>query len=350
MLNVSESAEGRILMESGGFAIPVDASACPSAFDGVVAGCHVSVAGVFVFDADNWRANDIFPKIHDVAVVVRTSSDVRVLSRPSWWTAGKLIFVIGLLAAAIAVVLIWNGSLRVLAERRGQALYRVRMAKSASELRLDERTRLATELHDYISQDMTAISYQVTAARRSRGVDDAACEAHLDTADRMLASCRTELRRCLWDLRNETLDERDVAKAVRTSIAPIVGDVAATVDMDVPRKCFDDSTMHTMLSIVRELVANAVNHGCAKSISICGKAFGDVLTIVVSDDGSGFDMTIVPGIDDGHFGLAGVRERASRHEGDVSVESAPGKGTRITVSLHLPQNSPIDNHSHASTP
>ena len=333
VLNVSASGEGRILLESDGLTLPIDASACPAAFDGLVAGCRVAVTGVFVFNADDWRANDIFPKIHDVAVVVRAQEDVQILSRPSWWSVGRLLFVVGILLAVIAGVLVWNMSLRILAERRGQALYRVRMAKTATELRLDERTRLATELHDYISQDLTALSYQVTGARRTRGVDPAACEAYLETADRMLVSCRTELRRCLWDLRNETLDERNVGKAVRTSIAPLVGDVEVTVDMDVPRKNLDDSSMHAMLSIIRELVSNAINHGHAKAISIHGTVCGDRLTLSVVDDGIGFDVAKASGIDDGHFGLAGVRERANRHGGDLSVESTPGKGTCITVTL-----------------
>ena len=336
VLNVPEEKDGRILIENGGFTIPIDASVCPTAFNGVEAGCRVDVTGVFVFEADNWRANDIFPKITDVAIVVRDPSDIAVLSRPSWWTPGRLLIVIGVLVVVIVVVLLWNSSLRILAERRGQALYRARMAKTASEMRVSERTRLATELHDYISQDMTAISYQVTAARHSHCVDPAECAIHLDTAERMLGSCRTELRRCLWDLRNEALDEKNIAKAVETSIGPITKNIATEIRIDIHRDELDDSTMHAMLSIIRELTANAVTHGRATVISIKGTAAKDKLVITVADNGIGFVVEERPSAADGHFGLAGAEERALQHGGSLSVESVPGSGTCVTVTLAKP--------------
>ena len=334
-LPAKESNDERMMLESEGLIMPIDATSCPEALSGLSIGCRVRVAGIFIFEADSWRANSIFPNVTDVAIVARRADDIRVISRPSWWTPSRLLIVIGVLVVIIVVVLLWNSSLRILAERRGQALYRARMEKTASEMRVNERTRLATELHDYISQDMTAISYQVTAARRAHGVDPDECAAHLDTADRMLGSCRTELRRCLWDLRNEALDEQNVAKAVETSIGPIVGDAATDIKMDIPRESLDDSTMHAMLSIVRELVANAIKHGHANLISIKGEVLDGTLVLTVSDDGIGFDASTMPGAAEGHFGLAGVHERALQHGGGSSIDSVPGGGTRITVSFKL---------------
>ena len=318
VLRVAPDGGGRVMLESCGYAVPVDCSTCPKAFADVGAGYRVTVSGVVVFDADNWHANDIFPRINEVAIAIKGPDDVHVVSRPSWWTAGRLLFVIGILAVAIAVV-----------------LFRAHMAKAASKLRLDERTRLAAELHDYISQDMTAISYQVTAARRTREDDPAECSARLDTAERMLGSCRTELRRCLWDLRNEALDERDMAKAVKASIAPISCGARTSVEMDIPRSRLDDSTMHTLLSVVRELVSNAVKHGRAATVSVRGEIAGDTLSLTVSDDGAGFDAAKAPGMGEGHFGLAGVRERAARHGGMVSIDSAPGRGTCVKVTMSI---------------
>ena len=60
--------------------------------------------------------------------------------------------------------------------------------------------------------------------------------------------------------------------------------------------------------------------------------------LTVSDDGAGFDPATSPGAPQGHFGLAGARERALQHGGDITVESAPGKGTKVTVSLKLTPN------------
>lgn len=326
----------RMMLETANLVMPVDCFACPEAFKGIDAGSRVKVSGVVVFDADNWRANDIFPKINDLLIAVRSPSDVVILSHPSWWTPLRLLVVIGVLVVVIAAIMLWNLSLRVLAERRGRALYRARMNKAASELRLDERTRLATELHDYIVQDMTAISYQVTAAKHAHKAGEKECATHLETAERMLGSCRTELRRCLWDLRNEALDEHDVSKAVETSIKPIAGNAATNIRIDVPRNILDDSTMHAMLSIVRELAHNAVTHGRASTISITGKVQDEFLVLTVGDDGVGFDFSTAPSAAEGHFGLAGAQERSLRHGGEFTVKSTPGRGTVITVSLKLP--------------
>ena len=315
-LPAPENANERMLLESEGLIMPIDASSCPGAFSGLSIGCRVRVAGVFIFEADSWRTNAIFPNINDVSIVMRSPADIVVLSRPPWWTPGRLLAVIGVLIFVVAAV-----------------LYKARMAKKVADLRFSERTRLASELHDYIAQDITAISYQVTAAKLLHGQDESACTEHLDTAERMLGSCRTELRRCLWDLRNEALDECDVAKAVKTSISPLTRNVATEIDMDIPRGKLDDSSMHAMLSIIRELTANAVTHGHAKTISIRGSTVGETLVITVSDDGVGFDVATRPRTADGHFGLAGAEERALQHGGGLSVESSPGGGTRATITL-----------------
>ena len=77
----------------------------------------------------------------------------------------------------------------------------------------------------------------------------------------MLTSCRTELRRCLWDLKSDALNERDFAKAIRMSTEPVLGNARLLVRFNVPRSRVNDSTAHAILSIIRELAANAVRHG-----------------------------------------------------------------------------------------
>ena len=149
----------------------------------------------------------------------------------------------------------------------------------------------------------------------------------------MLGSCRTELRRCLWDLRSDTLDEPDVAHAVMKSVEPVVGKANAKAEFKAARAKISDSVLHAMLSIIRELAANAVNHGHANNIKIAGELTSGILTFSVSDDGCGFDVANAPGLDNGHFGLAGVRERIRRHGGDISINSAPGKGASIAITL-----------------
>ena len=78
---------------------------------------------------------------------------------------------------------------------------------------------------------------------------------------------------------------------------------------------------------------NAVRHGGAKRIWIAGECSDGHIAFSVRDDGCGFDASSAPGPRDGHFGLQGIRERVRAAKGKIEVESAPGKGTKITVTM-----------------
>ena len=331
----------RFLLEDGRNMVTVDCSAAPGAIEKLRAGCVISVIGVCVMETENWNQHSMLPKVTGMFISVSSPGDIVVLAQPPWWTPFKLMVVIGVLAMLLVAILIWNGSLRILSERRGREMYRSQIARAKSELRIDERTRLAAELHDHLAQNLTAISYQIGSAERSRAVDPEASARHLETAGRMLGSCRTELRRCLWDLKSDALDEADVGRAIRKSVEPIAGDANVHIDFRVPRAKLSDSALHATLSILRELASNAVNHGHAKNIRISGELAQGTLRFSLADDGEGFSTANAPGLDEGHFGLDGVRERIRRHNGEMSIESAPGKGTSISVTLNS-QPSPLN--------
>ena len=328
-----DPAGRRLVLDDGEFTFAVDCSAAPAATEGLAAGSTVSVTGVCVMETENWNRHSILPRTTGMFIAVRAPGDIRVLARPPWWTPKRLLGVIGALALSIVAIMIWNASLRALSERRGRELYSSRIDREKSELRLDERTRLAAELHDNIAQDLTAISYQVATAERTKVSDPDASARHLANAARMLGSCRTSLRRCIWDLRSDALDEADVAAAIRKSIEPVAGGAEVQIDFQVPRQKLSDSILHTALGIIRELVANAVNHGHAKSIAVKGALADGRLDFSVADNGCGFDVADTPGPDEGHFGIAGIRERARRHGGGMEMESSPGNGSRAIIWL-----------------
>jgi len=329
------NVDGRFNIESGKFIVPVDASATPDAMNGLSVGCEVSVAGTCVMEIDNWRPNLPFPAIRGFFVVVRRPSDVTVLSRPSWWTPPRLAAVVGILALVLVGSLVWNALLKHLAERRGRELAKTAIAKAESDLKVDERTRLAVELHDSISQNLTGISLAIRAAERLLAIDTDGTRGNLKLASTSLDSCRQELKNCLWDLRNSALDEADMSEAIRQTLAPHIGDAELLVRFNVPRERFSDKTAHAILHIIRELATNAVRHGHAMHIRVAGSIDGDTLLFSVRDDGCGFDPSACPGMDEGHFGLQGVRERVNNLEGEMSIESEPGKGTKVSIAVKV---------------
>ena len=211
---------GRLIIDDGGHNIPIDFTANPEMMDGLSIGCKILVSGICVLDIENWRPNAIVPRIKGVFLVPRVPEDIQVLSRPPWWTPAKLMVVIGLLASAFLGILLWNHSLRRLAEHRGRKIAREEVKRAEADLKVSERTRLAVELHDSISQNLTGASMEIRAAKIAAKEHDGRLDGHLDMAAATLDSCRTELRNCIWDLHNHALDETSVEEALRRTIEP----------------------------------------------------------------------------------------------------------------------------------
>ena len=200
-------------------------------------------------------------------------------------------------------------------------------------MRIDERTRLATEIHDAISQTLTGVSFQIDAAAKTLPADTSASARFLAIARRTLLSCREELRRCIWDLRSDTLGMDDFSEAVEKTVRQGTGDAKLSVRFAVRRDQLSDSTAHAILCIVRELAVNAARHGKARNIKIAGSQGDDGIRFSVADDGCGFDPAARPGPAEGHFGLQGAKERLAAIGGTMHIESSPGNGTKVTVEI-----------------
>ena len=300
--------------------LDVDFSSVPESCDAIDPGCKVRVAGTCVLATENWASLSTGTTLNGIRLVVDRPDDVEMLARPPWWNLTRLSGVIAVLVIVIATILFWNRELRKLSEKRGRELFHERSASALAELKTAERTRLAADIHDSISQILTGAAMQLDAGETN-------------AAKRILASCRRELRACLWDLRNHALDADNFADAVRETLAPHLGGHAAAIDMDIPSAKMSEALRHTALSIIREATVNAIRHGRADTIEIVGKLEGRRLSFTVTDDGRGFDPKSCRGSKDGHFGLLGMRERAKAFNGSIEIASAPGKGTTVSVVL-----------------
>jgi signal transduction histidine kinase len=327
-----ERGERRLLLENGGFTIQVDCSNAPDASKTEI-GSHVCATGVCVLDSDFWSPAMPFPKNKSLFLVARSVDDIRVVKGPEWWTPAKFLIAASVMAGIIVAILLWNAALRALVERKSREVVSAQARKLESELRIAERTRLAADLHDSLSQNLTVIGYQVSTARNTLGAKDPATTECLDTAAKMIRSCRTDLRRCLWDLRNDVLDETDFAEAIRKTVAPVAEAALVAVRFAGPRSAISDSTAHGVLNAVRELVANAVRHGRATKIRIAGEVRAGALRVSVRDNGCGFDLGSRPGQTEGHFGLDGIVERVERLGGSFEIKSSPDKGTYARIAI-----------------
>lgn len=329
----------RLLLASGPHKILVDISTAPTLADDLDLGTLVEVTGRGLIEIDNWNPGDIFPHIRNLVVLLRTTDDLKVLIRPSWWTPLRLLVVISILVAALIGVYIWNHILRKLVNRRGRELYREQVAHAIAEFKTGERTRLAVELHDSLSQTLGGIAFQVAASAKTLDTNPAVARRCIETADKMLSSCRTELRQCLFDLRSDTLEEPDFTTAIRKTLDQLDSNAAISIRFVVPRRLLKDTTAHAILSIIRELTGNALRHGGATEVKVAGCIDNGRLLFSVRDNGRGFDPGNCDGPGQGHFGLEGIRNRLQKLNGTFTIESKPNEGVKATVTMALPRTS-----------
>ena len=264
-------------------------------------------------------------------MLFRSPNDLKILSRPPWWTPLRLSVVIGALLVVLSGIFVWNRMLNRLVERRSRALLKEQIAHDVADLKVEERTRLAVELHDTLAQNLTGISLQIDAAQMAADEEPGSVMPYLESARRKMQNCRENLRNCLWDLRSRAFEEKSLAEAIRKTIAPHVGKADVHVDMDVPCRKLSDNAIHDVLCIARELVVNAIHHGKAAHVRISGFMDAEGISFTVSDDGIGFDPATRPGLSEGHFGLQGISERARRLGGTFEIESGPGRGATATL-------------------
>lgn len=136
-----------------------------------------------------------------------------------------------------------------------------------------------------------------------------------------------------------------MTEAIQRTITPHSEQANVSVRFNVPRERLSESTTHTILKIIRELVVNAIRHGNADNIRIAGNHSDGRVRFSVTDDGNGFAPQTAPGPSLGHFGLQGIRERAAERHGDVEIVSRPGKGTKVIVTLVEEELWPNENQS-----
>lgn len=278
------------------------------------------------------------PHIRALTLVLRGKDDIKIIAHPPWLTPARFAVILSAMAGVLILFLIWNTSLRIMVERRGRELARKQIEATNARFKTIERTRLATELHDSVVQNLTGAAMEIRAAQAALQQKDKDSAPHLDIALKTINSSRAELRNCIWDLRNEALEKNDIEESIRITLRPHLPESQLLIRFCVPRRKIPDNVFHNILCIIRELVVNAVRHGQAKRIKITGTLDKDRLIFSVSDNGVGFDPHNRPGMEQGHFGIEGVMERVKSLDGGIDITSALGDGTSVTVKIPIHQD------------
>lgn len=196
-----------------------------------------------------------------------------------------------------------------------------------------ERNRMARELHDTLAHTLSALSVQLETVKAYWDVDPAAAQQMLD---RSLAATRSglqETRRALKSLRASPLDDLGLGLALRKLAEETAARANLQLDLSLPERlpALSPDIEQCIYRVAQEAVANAAHHANAHTLSVRVSVDGPAVSLVVRDDGLGFDVR--QGEASGHFGLPGMRERAQLAGGQLAIDSRPGRGTTIRLTI-----------------
>ncbi|MEU5539945.1 GAF domain-containing sensor histidine kinase [Streptomyces sp. NPDC020362] len=224
--------------------------------------------------------------------------------------------------------------LSTLAQHAAIALTNARLYERSRELTIaEERSRLAHELHDAVSQKLFSLRLTAQAAAALVDRDPARAKGELHQVAALAAEAADELRAAVVELRPAALDEDGLIATLRTQIQVLDRAHTARVTFDATGlRALPAAQEEAALRVAQEALHNALRHSGAEHVHVSMERRGHGAVLRVTDDGVGFDPTAVRRAGR-HLGLVSMRDRASGAGGTLTVESAPGKGTTIEMEV-----------------
>jgi ligand-binding sensor domain-containing protein/signal transduction histidine kinase len=219
----------------------------------------------------------------------------------------------------------------------GAYRYRMRQVHARFAAVLEERSRLAREMHDTVIQGCTGVSALLEALSMDGATDRAGIAAFAGT---QLRATIDEAREAIWNLRQSHGDVTGIAEKLQSMAVHTSKEFNVPVHFTVAGTPFALShpRAHDLLMVAREAVFNAVRHGTPQRVELTLAYDNAQLLLRVVDDGCGFDPTSEAHGKSHHFGLRGMKERVVRSGGTFALQTVPGSG--VTIEVRLPQKAP----------
>ena len=199
---------------------------------------------------------------------------------------------------------------------------------------LEERNRMAREIHDTLAQGLTGIIWQLTAAERALQISDGEAGQHIASARSLAKESLSEARRSVQDLRPQALEQLPLAKSLEMELRRFSDDDGMNVEFNISGKDrpLATQTETALLRICQESLNNVKKHACASRAVVQLSFKKGSVNMTVQDNGVGFDPESPP---KGGFGLVSMSERARLAGGTLEIRSERGKGTWVEVSLPI---------------
>ncbi len=278
---------------------------------------RLRLRGVCVVDPE--FTHNLYPFV----LLVPSADDIEVLAGPPWWSARSLaLFALGATILLLLALLLY-----------------IRVDHWRLQAVLDERERIAHEMHDSLAQSFVGIGFQLQAIGNGVPRDLPEVNHQLQLACELVRHSHEEARRSLMTLRREFLQAEPLHTALERFARRMVEHGAVDVRLDVSgeENGLPYAMKDALFRIGQEAVANSLLHGSPSAILIQTEYKSTAISMVIEDNGVGFEPTSpVRG-----FGLQGMRKRAEGIAAMLQVTSSPGAGTRVIVTAPVPLRLPL---------
>ena len=208
----------------------------------------------------------------------------------------------------------------------------------------DERLRVSREIHDGPAQEMANLIYQASICERLVDTRPEEAKAGLQELRRQIRTCLADVRQIIFDMRPMSLDDLGLVPALRQLVSKLEERKVLKTDFQVNGKerALEKHVEVTLFRIIQEGLNNIHRHAGVSEGRLRLLFSPDNLSILISDEGRGFDMEETEemrknGTGNGHFGILGMEERAKLIGASLNVISHPGEGTKIHVKLAYPK-------------
>lgn len=216
---------------------------------------------------------------------------------------------------------------RLEAERR-------RSSNSALAAQEEERARVARDLHDQVNQSLTGVLLRLEATRSEAPPELA---AEIEETSQLAHQAMDELLTVARQLRPTALDDLGLRAAIAGLVEQLdLPELSAAFDCKDDPSGLDPDIQLVIYRVSQEAIGNAVRHSGASRIDVTLRREGDRFVLTVADDGSGFTFEQATS----GLGLGGMRERANLVGGEIEIESRPGRGTTVHLSVPIREEQP----------
>jgi ligand-binding sensor domain-containing protein/two-component sensor histidine kinase len=198
---------------------------------------------------------------------------------------------------------------------------------------LEERNRLAREMHDTLIQGCVGVSALLEAASSAREVSPSISDELLDRARNEARATVDEARLAVWNLRQNSGEGLALAISQLTRRLSLETGIPIRFESSGAPLDLGAESERSLLMVVREALQNALRHAAPDNVSVSLSSDRHGLQVEIADDGRGFDPSILNTSNGQHYGLIGMRERAEKLGGRLFLTSATGKGTQVRLNV-----------------